>query len=199
MRAISLAPKFFQNPICWLMQKRRVKPQLAEPGLGSPKSFSFLSLSRHCFFLALGKSGCDCLQAAVLGKYSLGDSRGVCVRSYPAQALKLRSRAINILFSCRQFSSALVSLIFLPPDSFVSRAAASLFLEPFLLFKELWAPGRPVAKRLARHLWIPNEEQTAACSAAMNPSTLYSSHFRIEQRTSQEANLLMASWAVRSG
>lgn len=35
-----------------------------------------------------------------------------------------------------------------------------MFLAPLLLFKGLWAPGRPVAKRLARLLWIPNEEQT---------------------------------------
>lgn len=101
--------------------------------------------------------------------------------SYPTQSLKLPSRAINILFSHRQFSSAFVSLIFFPSD-FLIKSRRFLVLRTFSSLQRALG-SREACGQLARHLWIPNEEQIASCSAAQDPSTSDSPHLRIEQRT----------------
>ena len=116
-----------RTPFVICCGRDQLDSQLPDLGLGSPKSFSFLHLSRHWFLPWENQAAIICKTQSALGKYSVGDSRGIFVQSYPAQALKFQSRAINILFSLRQFSSALVSLIFFPLNFFIK---SSSFLFP---------------------------------------------------------------------
>lgn len=198
MRAISFAPKFFQNPICHLLWMRPVRPPTGWPGPRISQQFLF-SPSQQALLFALGKSGCDYLQDSALGKYSVGDSRGICVQSYPAQALKLQSRAINILFSLRQFSSALVSLIFFPLNFFIK---SSSFLSPRTISSlqralgSREACGQETCQTLMDSQW---RSHCATCSVAKNPSTFNSPQFRTEQRTNQEGAFPLASRAVFNG
>lgn len=79
----------------------------------------------------------------------------------PIQLKLWSSKAEPLTFSSASDSSLQPLLVsFSSLSTFSSRAAASFPLELLVLFKELWAPGRPVAKRLARHWWILNEDHT---------------------------------------
>lgn len=187
-----------RTPFVICCGRDQFRPPTGWPGPRISQQF-LSSLSQQALLFALGKSGCDYLQDSALGKYSVGDSRGICVQSYPAQALKLQSRAINILFSLRQFSSALVSLIFFPLNFFIK---SSSFLSPRTISSlqralgSREACGQETCQTLMDSQW---RSHCATCSAAKNPSTFNSPQFRTEQRTNQEDAFPLASGAVFNG